>query len=196
MANMDKLCLNLKRRGFGVRRFATGAEAVAYLDEKLDGRTIGVGGSVTIEELGLRPRLRTHNTVISHWDGGDLMAAAAARVYLSSCNALAETGEIVNIDGTGNRVSATVFGHEEVYFLVGCNKVTPNLDAAIARARNEAAPRNAARLGRKTPCAEAGDRCYDCASPDRICRTLSVLFAPPSGVARMEIVLLDEPFGY
>lgn len=196
MPDMDKLQANLERRGFTVRRFATGAEAVDYLDGKLDGRTIGVGGSATVETLGLKPRLGLHNTVTCHWEGGDLRVAAAAEVYLSSCNAIAETGEIVNIDGTGNRVASTVFGHREVYFLVGCNKITPNLDAAIYRARNVAAPLDAVRLGRKTPCAAKGDKCYDCASPDRICRTLSIHFAPPYGVAHMEVLLLDEVLGF
>lgn len=194
--DMDKLQGNLERRGFSVQRFATGADAVNYLDGVLDGRSVGVGGSVTIEQIGLAPRLATHNTVVWHWTGGDLSSAAVTEVYLSSCNAIAETGEIVNIDGTGNRVASTVFGHKEVYFLVGCNKVTPNLDGAIYRARNVAGPRNAVRLGRDTPCAATGDRCFDCTSPARICRTLSVLFAPPTGIEKTEILLIDEVLGY
>ena len=131
-----------------------------------------------------------------HWvDGADKGAVAAtADVYLSSANALAETGEIINIDGAGNRVASTLFGHKKVYFVIGKNKIAPTYDEALWRARNIAAPKNAHRLARKTPCAAKGDRCYDCKSPDRICRGLVVLWQPIIGM-EMEVILVDEDLG-
>ena len=121
--------------------------------------------------------------------------AAGAQIYLTSVNGAAETGELINIDGTGNRVASGLFGHEKVYFIVGRNKVAPDYDAALWRARNIAAPKNAQRLGRKTPCAAKGDRCYDCKSPERICRALVVYWEKPNSMD-MEVVLVDEDLGY
>ena len=132
----------------------------------------------------------------SHWLGDSFADAAAAPVYLTSVNALAETGELMNIDGTGNRVASTIFGHEEVYFIVGVNKLAPDYDAALWRARNVASPKNAQRLGRKTPCAVKGDRCYDCDSPERVCGSLVTLWRKPGGIGRMEVVLVEEDLGY
>ena len=187
---------NLEERGFDVTCFATAEEAADYLDKKLDGKTIGIGGSVTIQNMGLDRRLETHNQVTFHWTGGTLAAAAAAQVYLTSVNGLAETGELINIDGTGNRVASAIFGHEEVYFIVGRNKLAPDYDAALWRARNIASPKNAQRLGRKTPCAIKGDKCYDCKSPERICRALTVLWEKPMGIGRAEVVLIDQELGF
>ena len=131
-----------------------------------------------------------------HWPGPDeeRRPARDAAVYLSSVNALAETGELVNIDGTGNRISAAFFGPARFYYVVGRNKLAPTYEDALWRARNVAAPKNAQRLGAKTPCAAKGDRCYDCRSPGRICRGLAVLWGPMMGM-ETEVVLIDEAFG-
>ena len=199
MIQWDKLTQALERRGFAVSRFATGREAADYLDGKLDGRTIGMGGSVTLQELGLYERLAAHNTVYWHWSAQGPEARAAARtaqVYLTSANALAETGEIFNIDGHGNRVAATLDGHESVYFVVGANKIAPDAQAALSRARNVAGPKNAQRLGRRTPRAARGDRCYDCDSPERICGVLVTLWRKPVGIPCAEVVLVEEELGY
>ena len=195
MADLVKLQKNLEERGFAVSRFDTAAQAADYLDAALDGKSVGIGGSVTIQEMGLAERLREHAQVLWHWAGSTTQAAAGAQVYLTSVNGAAETGELINIDGTGNRVASGLFGHEKVYFIVGRNKVAPDYDAALWRARNIAAPKNAQRLGRKTPCAAKGDRCYDCKSPERICRALVVYWEKP-GSMDMEVVLVDEDLGY
>ena len=195
MTGFETVRTALERRGFAVTVFETAAEAADYLDGKLDGRTIGMGGSMTVKELGLVERLSAHNTFLSHWTGATAQEAAQAQVYLTSCNGLAETGEIVNIDGTGNRVASTFFGHAEVYFVVGINKLAPDFESALWRARNIASPRNAQRLGRNTPCAAKGDKCYDCNSPERICRALAVLWGPPKGVGRTEVVLVGQELG-
>lgn len=196
MADFEKLTKNLTQRGFQVSHFATAKEAAAYLDSQISGTTVAFGGSMTLKELDLYPILSKHNQVVWHWEGGTLEEAMGTEVYITSANGLAETGEIINIDGTGNRVAATIYGHKRVYFVVGSNKIAPDYDAALWRARNIASPKNAQRLGKKTPCAVKGDRCYDCQSPERICRALSVLWEKPGGAERVEVVLVDEALGY
>lgn len=189
MADLEKLRANLEARGFRTTYFPTADEAAAYLDGQIDGKTVGIGGSMTVKEMGLYPRLAAHNQVVWHWEGGALRDAVLTDVYITSANALAETGEIVNIDGNGNRVSSTLYGHQKVYFLVGVNK------AALWRARNVAAPKRAQSMGCRTPCAAKADRCYDCKSPERICRGLVVLWEA-IGSMEMEVVLVDEALGY
>ena len=198
MADFTKVEQALRQRGYTVRVFETGGAAADYLNSAIDGVSVGIGGSVTVQQLGLYDRLAEHNRVYWHWQGGPEQRAKAAEadVYLTSANGLAETGEILNIDGAGNRVASTIFGHEEVYFIVGVNKLAPDYDAALWRARNVASPKNARRLGKKTPCAVRGDKCYDCKSPERICRALAVLWERPTGIGRAEVVLVNEPLGY
>ena len=163
---------------------------------------MGFGGSVTLQDMGLYDSLSAHNHVAWHWrvpegkTADDMRReAAAAQVYISSVNGLAETGEIINIDGNGNRLASMLYGHEKVWFVVGENKLAPDYESALYRARNTAAPLNAKRLGSKTPCAVSGDRCYDCQSPGRICRALSVLWAVPRSCA-FEVVLIHEGLGF
>ncbi|NCE63527.1 lactate utilization protein [Pseudoflavonifractor sp. 524-17] len=195
MADIHALLDNLRRNGFSAVYFDTAGEAAAYLDQKLDGRTIGMGGSMTIQELGLVERLSAHNQFYCHWTGATAAQANAAEVYLCSVNGLAETGEIINIDGTGNRVSSTIYGHKELYLVVGVNKVEPDFEKALWRARNIASPKNAKRLNRNTPCAVKGDRCYNCDSPERICRALTVLWRKPTGIDFAEVIVVGEALG-
>ena len=199
--NFDHLREKLEKNGFAVSVFATGEEAAAYLNEQIDQRTVGMGGSMTIAELGLRESLSRHNVVFSHGftpapPAQVQQLAAGAEIYLLSANGIAgDTGEILNIDGTGNRVSSSLYGHRKVYLLAGRNKISPNIHSALQRVRNVVAPKNAQRLGRKTPCAAKGDRCYDCDSPERICRGLVVLYKK-MGSMDMEVVLVDQELGY
>lgn len=188
---------NLEERGYAVRVFSTGKEAADYLDSAIDGKSVGFGGSATLDTLGLYERLESHNEAVWHWkQEPDAARRAAMRtdIYLTSVNGLAETGELVNIDGMGNRVAATLFGHEKVYFVIGRNKLAPTYDEAVWRARNIASPRRAKQLGKKTPCAVNCDRCYDCRSPERICRGLVTLWGPMMGMAA-EVLLVDEDLG-
>ena len=192
---------NLKDRGYAVATFETAAEAAKHLDAVIDHRTVGFGGSMTLKEMGLYEMLRSHNEVFWHWipEGKTTdearRAANGAEIYISSANGLAETGEIVNIDGACNRVASIFYGHEKVYLVIGANKLSKDYDSALHRARNVASPLNAKRLGVKTPCAVKGDRCYDCNSPERICRGLSVLWSKPMA-GEIEVVLVREELGY
>jgi len=193
---------NLKNLGYQVSIFDTREQAADYLCGQIQNTTVGFGGSMTLREMGLYDRLCETNTVHWHWQPqGDTtvpqtrMLARDTEIYLASVNGLAETGEIINIDGSGNRVAETIFGHKKVYFVVGKNKLAEDYDKALWRARNIAAPKNAFRLKTKTPCAEMGDQCYDCKSPARICRALSVLWCAPTG-SQYEVVLIKEDLGY
>lgn len=193
---------NLEKLGYKVSCFDSAEEATAYLDAEIDSTTVGFGGSVTLDQMGLYERLATHNDVRWHWripEGKSVqdmrIEAGKAKVYVSSVNGLAETGEIINIDGTCNRVASIYFGHEKVYLIAGENKIAHDYDSALHRARNIAAPLNAQRLGCNTPCAVKGDRCYNCSSPERICRGLSVLWEKPLA-GEFEVILIHESLGY
>ena len=197
MTDFTRVQAALEKRGYAVRCFPTAGEAAAYLDRELDGVTIGIGGSGTVRDSGAYDLLSTHNTVYWHWKQEPDEArrqAVNTDVYLTSANALAETGEIVNIDGAGNRVASTLFGHKKVYFLIGSNKLCPDAGSALWRARNVAAPHRAQQMGRRTPCALHADRCYDCNSPERICRGCVTLWGPMLGMAA-EVLLIDEDLG-
>ncbi len=197
---LQKTVETLKREGFTVTLFETGRQAAEHIASELSGKTVGIGGSVSVEQIGLYDLLSKNNTVFWHWkqQGADVRArAAAAQVYIASANAIAETGEIINIDGSGNRVSAMLYGHEKVIIVAGINKIVDDYESAVYRARNIAAPLNARRLGKRTPCALSAEmKCYDCDSPERICRGLVVLLRPLGGNAETEIVLVNEPLGF
>ena len=193
---------NLFDKGYIVSVFDSSNEAARYLDTQIDGKTVGFGGSVTLHELNLYNVLSSHNIVYWHDEKPEDMTVAQTRlkatrcdIYISSVNSISETGEIVNIDNTGNRVAAISYGPEKIYLVIGENKVAPDYESALYRARNIAAPLNAKRLKRKTPCALNADKCYDCTSPERICRNLSVLWNKPTG-AEYEIILIKEKLGY
>lgn len=193
---------NLEAHGFQVTCFETAEEATAYLDAAIDGKSVGFGGSVTLQQMGIYEKLATHNLTYWHWilEDGESAAemrkkAQDAQIYLSSVNGLAQTGELINIDGSGNRVSSILYGHEKVYFVIGVNKLAPDYEQALHRARNIAAPKNAKRLGCQTPCAAKADRCYNCSSPGRICRGLAVLWEAMIGMD-MEVILINQELGY
>ena len=193
----DVLRAQFEKHGFSVSFFDTGKEAARYLAENIQGTSVAIGGSVTVQEMGLFPLLKEHNEVFWHWDvpGREtLKKARTAKIYVTGANAVSETGEIVNIDGTGNRTSQMLYGPEKLYVLVGSNKICPDLESAVSRARNVAAPKNAARLGVKTPCVAAG-RCLDCDSPERICHSMVITARPGNGM-QAEVVFIGEKLGY
>lgn len=199
MPDIKKTMEALRQRGFEPVCFETGAEAADYLAQEYAGQTIAFGGSVTLEKLGLYEKLSESGRVLWHWrqDRTEaLEAAQKAEIYMTSANAVAESGEIVNIDGSGNRVSATLYGKKQVCFVIGRNKLCPDYNEAVWRARNVAAPLNARRLNRNTPCVKGELRCYDCKSPERICRALVTLWGRPMECRRVEVVLINEDLGF
>ncbi len=197
--NIEKIKKNFEGRGFSFKHFATGAEATAYLEGEIRDTSVGIGGSKTVEALGLFEKLGENNNVAWHWrqDADEARArAAVAEVYITSANGLSENGEIVNIDGMGNRIASNLYGHKRLYIVAGENKLRPDLESAYDRARNIAAPLNARRFGKNTPCATGELRCYDCRREERICRGVSILLEPMMGTEKVEIVLIAEELGY
>ncbi len=152
--NYDILKKNFEKHGFHTVYFETGEEAASYIKEMVKGKAVALGGSVTLQEIKLNEALDGECALTWHWlePGAEtLKKAKQAEVYICSANGVSETGEIVNIDGTGNRVSMTIYGPQKVYYLVGRNKISPDMHSALMRAKNVAAPKNALRLNRKTP---------------------------------------------
>ena len=200
--DFEKVAEALRRKGYSVSYFENANSAAEYLDHEIDKRTVGFGDSATVASMALNERLRLHNTVYDPASCADndsfvdiAKSCLTTEVFLTSVNAMSESGEMVNIDGTGNRIAGSLFGHEKVYFVVSSKKITATLEDAIQRARNIAAPENAKRLGLKTPCAIKGDRCYNCSSPERICNAMLIYFRKMDDIDA-EVVLIDEPLGY
>ena len=195
--NYEALKKNFTNHGFVTRYFENGQAAVDYLKEQIHDTTVALGGSMTAKALGVDEALAPKNTVFWHWNepGREtLFRARDAKVYICSANGVSETGELVNIDGTGNRIAMTAFGPEKVYFLIGSNKITPNLHAAIDRAHNVAAPKNAARFGLDTPCVKGG-HCFRCNHPQRICKATLILERPVTGMYA-EVLFINEELGF
>lgn len=188
------------RNGYQVSYFETAAEAADYLERCVSGMTVGFGDSATLAALNLAGRFSNNNSVTNPAGySGDKFRETAKQalltdVFFTSVNGASETGALVNIDGTGNRVAGSLFGHKKVYFVFGTNKIEPTLEKAIWRARNIAAPQNAKRFGYHTPCAVRGDRCYNCSSPDRICNTMNIHLKKMKGV-EAEIIIINENLG-
>lgn len=199
MANIEALRKVLEERGFHTAYFPTAGECCDYVDRELDGTTIGFGGSQTVRDMGLFERLSAHNTCLWHWNKkADIVykEATEAPVYICSLNGVAETGELVNIDGGGNRLASGLYGHQRVIFIIGINKIAPDLEGAIWRARNIAGPKNARRLHAATPCAVHADRCYDCSSPGRICAAMTIYWRRPVLIPRADILIVGEELGF
>ena len=177
-------------------REAALAQALALIPE---GSSVAMGGCMSACEIGLVDALKTGPYRFIDRDAIEdkraaMLAAYDADVFLSSANALTEDGVIVNIDGNSNRVSAIAQGPRKVLFIVGMNKIRPDLDSALKRARNVAAPINAQRFGLSTPCSKTG-ACADCKSPDTICcQFLVTRYSRHPG--RIQVLLVNSPLGY
>lgn len=163
---------------------------------------VGIGGSVTIRELNLIDALTARgNIVIQHWQLPpdedaltNMRKEQTSEYYLASSNAVTENGELINIDGTGNRVASMIFGPQKVILVVGINKIVRDVAEGLQRAKSVAAPMNAKRLGKKTPCAATGV-CTDCDAPDRICRVTSIMEKKPDRTEIM-VMFVGEEMGF
>ena len=195
--DMEKVIRNLQLRGFAVQHFATGAEAADYLCGQIRGTTVGIGGCKTADQMRLYEKLSAENTVYWHWrvPGPETLEKANhAAVYITSANAMTEGGELLNIDGRGNRLAGQVFGRKKVIYVIGSNKICPDFASALDRAHNIAAVENGKRFPSKPPCQIDG-KCHDCRHPERICRALLVTWMPMMDM-ETEVILIDEAYGY
>ena len=194
----------LQHRGFGASFVTTTDEARTSLLNKIPtDATVGIGGSVTIRELGLVEELEKRgNTVIHHWKKGlakDVnreirKKEGLAAYYLTSANAITTDGDIINIDGIGNRVAHMIYGPENVMIIAGRNKIVTDIDEGILRSKEIAAVMNAKRVGAKTPCATTG-KCVDCDAPGRICRVTTIIQYRPLQT-NVDVLLVNESLGF
>lgn len=198
-----KVIKNLARRNIEAFYCPTSREAVDKLLEMIpQGSSVTWGGSMSIRDIGIPAALADAGKyeVYDRDKAPDRTAATeiylkafSCDYYLSSANAITEDGVIVNIDGTGNRVAAITFGPRNVIFVIGMNKLTQNVDAALARARSLAAPVNTARFDIQTPCKLDGV-CHNCLSDDCICNYIHYLRHSPKG--KHKVILVGESIGY
>ena len=167
-----------------------------------DGSTVGVGGSVTLAQVGILDALEKRR-IHFIWpikqsknveDRDELIRKSfSSDIFLSSTNAITEDGKLFNVDATGNRVGAMFVGSKKTIVVAGVNKIVKDLAAAEKRVREWVAPQNIKRLNRKTPCAETGV-CGDCSSPDRICNIYVTLAKKPSRT-QVFVILVGERLG-
>lgn len=191
----------MKKRGFDAYYVSTAEEAKAKALELIpEGSVVSWGGSVTIDQIGLKEAVLEKFPVInrdaaqSPEERVELMRQAlTCDVFLMSANAITEDGQLMNIDGNGNRVAALCFGPKEVIVVAGMNKVVCSLDDAWERARNYAAPVNAQRFSLETPCSKTG-MCADCKSKQNICSHFVVTRTGKNN--RIKVILVGEELGF
>ena len=203
MENIDYegLVKALKARRFLPEVFDTAAEAKAAALEIIGTKSVGIGGSATVRDMGLAEALQANgNEVYWHWLAAKEAKQAArdkalgADVYMCSSNALTTDGRLVNIDGTGNRAAGLIYGPHEVVVIVGKNKIVTGLDEAIDRIKRDACPTNARRLGLDTPCAKTG-QCHDCRTTARMCNVTFILEAPTRPVKAFHVLIVKDDLG-
>ena len=193
----------LKKNGFEAKVFTDSPSAAGHILSLVgSGKTVGMGGSMTVEALGLHQALqKAGNVIITHkpdmsprermqtW-----LKAQAADFYMASPQAITAKGELLFIDGNGNRTAAVTYGPGKVILIAGVNKLVRNSDEGLWRMRNVAAIANNMRLKKNNPCVKTG-KCEDCASPERICNVINILLKKPR-CTDYEVVLINEELGY
>ncbi len=200
----EKCVNNLKKHGFDAHMFQDSQSAKEFILEMISGHeTFGFGGSSTTRDMGLIEALKAQEKTILDHNDPELpfeksfeyrRQQSQVDCFLCSANALSLTGEIVNVDGCGNRTNAMSFGPRKVVIVAGANKIAKDLHAAIDRIHTVAAPMRAKSLNMETPCAETGV-CVDCNSPSRVCRITTILHRKPM-LTDITVVVVAEELGY
>ena len=195
---------NLQKHGFDAHYVRDADEARTLILAMVSGyETFGFAGSDTTRELGIIDELKARGkTIYDHWQKGlskeeDLevrLQQGRCDCFFCSANAISATGEVVNVDGVGNRTNALTFGPKKVVIVAGMNKVTHDLESALRRVREVAGPMRAKSLGVETPCVETGV-CADCNSPQRICRITSILHRKPMRTD-ISVILVNQTLGF
>lgn len=212
MNHIEKTIKNLEKNNISTYFVKTKDEVVPLIEKLVEkGATVAVGGSVTLDQVGVLDHLRCgryefldrYKEGLSRDEVTDIFKKSFwADAYFCSSNAVTEEGELYNVDGNANRISAIAFGPKKVIMVVGVNKIVPDIDAAIKRVKTIAAPKNCKRLGCRTYCNENG-HCMDvaggigkgCDSPGRICRHYLVS-AKQAQKDRINVIFVDEELGY
>jgi L-lactate utilization protein LutB len=200
----EKCVKALKDHGFDAHFVSTVEEARDLILSLISAyETFGFGGSHTTRSLGLKETLQAKGkTIFDHWEGNLFgeenrkirLAQGRSDCFICSANAISATGEIVNVDAAGNRTAAMTFGPKKVIIVAGMNKVRPDLQSALERIREVAAPMRAKSLNLDTPCAKTG-ACIDCNVPKRICEVTTILHRKP-WLTDVTVVLVNESLGY
>lgn len=201
---LDKTLKALADNRFSVRYFPTAQEATKALYEEISVQeSVGFGGSWTLMQLKIEEHFSARgNTVYCHHKPGlsaeEKMEIRRKQltcdVFLTSTNALTESGELVNVDGTGQRVAAMIFGPKKVIVMTGVNKIVKDVAAARERIRNIAAPLNNKRLNMPNPCVKTG-HCMNCQLPTRICNATTIIEKRPS-CSDIHVWVVGEELGY
>lgn len=199
MDKIEQLTRNLIKRGFKAHYVATAADAKNLAAQLIpDNSFVSFGGSMTVNEIGLHKFLNCNGRIIKHRDFEENMSKRydgnGEKWFISSTNAITLDGELINIDGSGNRVSGMLHNNPNVIVVTGINKIVDNIEEGINRVRNIAAPPNAVRLGRKTPCAVTG-KCSYCNTPDCMCNA-TVIQHHPMKNENFHIIIVNEKLGY
>ena len=194
----------LKKNGMDAFYHPTAGESAEEILRQIPREaTVGVGGSITVREMGIPEALiRRGQKVYDHWQEKTKEARHAigrlqqqSDYFLTSTNALTLDGKLINVDASGNRVASMIFGPSHVIVVAGINKIVPNLEAGLARLRNIAAPKNCQRRQDPTPCAR-DLVCRDCESPGRLCRVTTIIERKPFGLRSLSVYIIGEELGY
>lgn len=200
---VDRTIASLKKNNMNGYRVAMDGLYDLIKEIVPEGKQVAVGGSMSLFETGVIDYLRKadYDFLDRYEDGLSKEQIREIYVksfdvdgYFTSSNAITEDGKLYNVDGTGNRVAAMLYGPRKVIVVVGINKIVKNIDEAINRNREVAAPANAVRLNRNTPCQVKG-YCMDCNSPDRICNEF-VTIEKQGDPDRIHVIFLEESLGY
>jgi len=201
---LEKTAAALQNNGFSAALFANRQEVRSFLIEAAkDASIVGFGGSMTLAQIGVAGELkRAGKTLLVHGRSGldpEERFAVMRRqlncdIFFSSTNALTIKGQLVNIDGTGNRVGAMAFGPPRVVIIAGVNKIVHDLDSALRRIKEVVVPPNAHRMGYAPPCTKTGV-CVDCNSPERVCRITTIIERQPRNT-QITVCLVNETLGY
>ncbi len=201
---IERTIKNFKKNNMNAYFVSNNEEVLNKIGELInEGDTVSVGGSMTLFETGVIDFLRDGKfEFLDRYEEGLTKEqieklyreSFSADAYFTSSNAITEEGELYNVDGRGNRVAAMIYGPNRVIVVVGINKIVRNLDEAIMRNREIAAPANALRLNKNTPCAKVG-YCMDCDSPDRICSDY-VVIRKQLDPNRIHVIIVNKELGY
>ena len=201
---IQKTLSNLKKHGIEALYFSTRAEAKEEILKRIPPQaTVGIGGSVTLREIGLLDELaKRGHEIFDHWKEGlskeERFEAGRkqqkADFFLTSTNALTLDGKLINVDATGNRVTSMIFGPPKVIVLTGTNKIVKDLSEGLDRIKKVVAPRNCQRRKDQTPCA-VDLVCHDCESPGRLCRITTIIERKPFDT-ELTVILIGEELGY
>ncbi len=201
----ETVCKKLNSLGYNAK-FAENKETAlkAALELIPEGASVGVPGTVTVREIGLIEELEKRGSKVSvHWDPdlkpegktARLMEELSSDWFVTSTNALtADEGVFINIDGTGNRVGAMAWAPGKLLYILGINKIAPDIASGLKRVRDKATPPNVIRLNGKAPCASVG-HCVNCSSSDRVCRIVTMMERPPFG-RECHVIIVGEELGY